>query len=169
MIYFGNKLPNSIHEYKPGVHAYIVTDKGKAIVNAIRKHLRGVDVYRCWKHILSNVKFNLPKHDIRSQEDQDSYIQDVNGLIRKSSNEHYTKHEPKTIISIALCPQLIIIYFKDSSSKRWPWWSRRFWQPVERHKRQNEGTSGRDRKIWHSDSVLWRYVHALLVISNFYN
>ncbi len=52
-------------------------DGEQAIVKAIIKNLPGVDLYRCWNHVMQDIKRILPDHGIKSKEQKKSYKSDI--------------------------------------------------------------------------------------------
>jgi hypothetical protein len=114
---FWQQVALVIPELRAGVYAYIVTDEEKAIVKAIEKNLPGVDFYRCWKHVIADVKASLSNLRI-PQAEQDDYVDDVNALIRESSEKMYNKRLLECSLSwnkvisslLTVSPYQILIY-----------------------------------------------------------
>lgn len=69
-------------------HVPIVTDREKAITNAIKRVMPNVRLVYCWNHILRDVRFWCRKHDAPSA-DISKYLEDMLELFRSSSPQLY--------------------------------------------------------------------------------
>lgn len=88
--WFWEKAVELLPKLKEGNRMYIVTDGEQAIVKAIIKNLPVVDLYRCWNHVMQDVKRILPDHGIKSKEQKKSYKSDIYRLFRQKSKDDYT-------------------------------------------------------------------------------
>ena len=66
----------------------LVTDKERAIVNAVKAEIDNVPVVHCWNHILQNIRLWLKRHGAPS-EDISVYSNDVFELFHSISKEQY--------------------------------------------------------------------------------
>ena len=69
-------------------HVPIVTDREKAITNAIKRVMPNVRLVYCWNHILCDVRFLCRKHDAPSA-DILKYLEDMLELFCSSSPQLY--------------------------------------------------------------------------------
>ena len=74
-----------------GDRLYIVTDAEAAIVQAIRKILPDVGVYRCWNHVIQDCERHLPRADGEetASKIRENYKNDLYELMRSNSKEEY--------------------------------------------------------------------------------
>lgn len=61
---------------------FIVTDEEAAIVQAIQKCLPGVDVYRCWNHVIKDAQRKLGQLGLGKRDNINGYTENLYALLR---------------------------------------------------------------------------------------
>ncbi len=86
---FWSLVVRYIPELPSSNNTYIVTDQEKAIVSAIQKFLPDIDLFRCYNHVVDDIKRKVSTIAVLSADEKKTVVNQCRGLFGRKTKEDY--------------------------------------------------------------------------------